>query len=162
TVMERGHMLHAFVTISTSGRLDLPVAYEGIRSLGKYIYSWSRYGNFRSARIQQSQQNGYLLYLHLSSQDLYNGANRRLTHIEHSESGEALYTDRARLDVFYRDATSFLKGDRFFLDHSFRINKEEQQNNLALTHQFYYEYKEFEFYQETPSQRLGASYVSGR
>src|SRR5690606_18813228 len=30
------------------------------------------------------------------------------------------------------------------------------------THQFYYESKEFEFYQETPSQRLGASYVSGR
>src|SRR5690606_32532919 len=39
-------------------------------------------------------------------------------------------------------------------------NKEKQQNNLALAHQIYYENKEFEFTQETPSERLGAAYVS--
>ncbi|SRR5690554_33023 len=162
TVMEQGQMLDAFITINTSERLNFSVAYKGIRSLGKYINSLSSNGNFRFTTSYKSNQNRYLLNLHITSQDFENQENGGITNIEDFESGEALYTDRARLDVFYRDATSFLKGDRFFLDHSFRINKEEQQNNLALTHQFYYESKEFEFYQETPSQRLGASYVSGR
>src|SRR5690606_34517323 len=89
-----------------------------------------------------------------------NQENGGITDINDFESGEALYTERARLDVFYKDATSLLKGNRFFVDHSFRINKEQQQNNLAVSHQFYYENKEFEFYQNTPSERLGTAYVS--
>lgn len=160
SVMEQGQMLDAFITVNTSEKLNFSVAYKGIRSLGKYINSLSSNGNFRFTTSYKSAQNRYVMNLHVTAQDFENQENGGITDINDFESGEALYTERARLDVFYKDATSLLKGNRFFIDHSFRINKEQQQNNLAVSHQFYYENKEFEFYQNTPSERLGTAYVS--
>jgi hypothetical protein len=160
SVMEQGQMLDAFITVNTSEKLNFSVAYKGIRSLGKYINSLSSNGNFRFTTSYKSAQNRYVMNLHVTAQDFENQENGGITDINDFESGEALYTERARLDVFYKDATSLLKGNRFFVDHSFRINKEQQQNNLAVSHQFYYENKEFEFYQNTPSERLGTAYVS--
>lgn len=162
SVMEQGQMLDAFIAVNTSEQLNFSVAYKGIRSLGKYINSLSSNGNFRFTTSYKSAQDRYLMNLHITAQDFENQENGGITNINDFESGEELYTERARLDVFYKDATSFLKGDRFFVDHSFRINKEKQQNNLAVSHQFYYETKEFEFYQDTPSERLGTAYVSGK
>ncbi len=160
SVMEQGQMLDAFITLNTSEKLNFSVAYKGIRSLGKYINSLSSNGNFRFTTSYKSNQNRYLMNLHITAQDFENQENGGITNINDFENGEDLYTERARLDVFYKDATSLLKGNRFFVDHSFRINKEQQQNNLAVSHQFYYENKEFEFTQNTPSERLGTAYVS--
>lgn len=162
SVVEQGQMLDAFIALNTSEKLNFSIAYKGIRSLGKYINSLSSNGNFRFTTSYKSAQNRYVMNLHVTAQDFENQENGGITNINDFESGEALYTERARLEVFYTDATSFLKGERFFVDHVFRINKEEQQNNLAISHQSYYESKEFEFTQNTPSERLGAAYVSGK
>lgn len=159
SVMTRGQMLDAFITINTSEKLNFSVAYKGIRSIGKYINSVSSNGNFRLTTSYKSEGNRYVGNYHITAQDFENGENGGITNTENFESGEDPYTDRANLEVHYDNATSLLKGNRAFIDHSFRVNKEKSENNLTLDHRFYYENKEFTFMQATPSQRLGGSYV---
>ncbi len=161
SVMEQGQILDAFITINTSEKLNFSLAYKGIRSVGKYINSLSSNGIFRFTTSYKSDGNRYVGNYHITSQDFENQENGGITNIEDFESGDELFTERARLDVFYRDANSFLKGQRAFIDHSFRVNKEKGQNNLSFSHRFYYEDKEFRFSQRTPNERLGSAYVSG-
>jgi hypothetical protein len=40
-----------------------------------------------------------------------------VTTISDFESGDANYDNRQRLEVYFNDAESFLKGKRIFLDH---------------------------------------------
>lgn len=159
SVMTRGQMLDAFITINTSEKLNFSIAYKGIRSVGKYLNSLSSNGNFRFTTSYKSEGNRYVGNYHITAQDFENGENGGIISTENFESGEDLYTDRASLEVYYNDATSLLKGTRAFIDHSFRVNKEKSENNLTIDHRFYYENKEFTFEQTTPSERLGDSYV---
>src|SRR5690554_4886450 len=161
SVMEQGQMLDAFITVNTSEKLNFSLAYKGIRSVGKYINSLSSNGIFRFTTSYKSEENRYVGNYHITSQDFENQENGGITNIEDFESGDELFTERARLDVFYRDANSFLKGQRAFVDHTFRLNKEKGQNNLSFSHRFNYEDKEFRFSQKTPNERLGSAYVSG-
>lgn len=161
SVMEQGQMLDAFITLNTSEKLNFSLAYKGIRSVGKYINSLSSNGIFRLTTSYKSDANRYVGNYHITSQDFDNQENGGIANIDDFESGDELFTERARMDVFYRDANSFLKGQRAFVDHSFRVNKEKGQNNLSLSHRFYYEDKEFRFSQRTPNERLGNAYVSG-
>jgi hypothetical protein len=50
-----------------------------------------------------------------------------------------------------------LKGNRFFIDHSFKLSK-DNPNSLVFLHQFNQEYKFFEFIQPTVSARFGTSF----
>lgn len=159
SVMTRGQMLDAFIAINISENLNFSVAYKGIRSVGKYINSLSSNGNFRFTTSYKSKGNRYIGNYHITAQDFENGENGGIQNIENFESGEEPFTNRAQLEVYYEDATSFLKGNRAFIDHSFRVNKEKSVNNLTIDHRFYYENKEFTFEQKTPSVRLGNSYV---
>lgn len=160
SVMERGQMLDAFITVNTSEQFNFSVAYKGIRSIGKYINSRSSNGNFRFTTSYRTQDGRYIGNYHLTAQDFENQENGGIVNIEDFESGRDPYTERARLDVHYKDAISLLKGKRLFVDHSFRINPNQNTNNLRVLHQFYFEDKDFEFRQGTVSSRLGASYVS--
>lgn len=159
SVMEQGQMLDAFIAVNTSEKLNFSIAYKGIRSIGKYINTLSSNGNFRLTTSYKSDGNRYVGNYHITAQDFENQENGGIVNIENFESGEELYTERTRLEVHFKDATSLLKGNRFFTDHSYRINKEKGQNNLAVSHRFFYENKEYEFTQKTPSQRLGNTYI---
>lgn len=159
SVMEQGQMLDAFIAVNTSEKLNFSIAYKGIRSIGKYINSISSNGNFRLTTSYKSDGNRYVGNYHITAQDFENQENGGIINIENFESGEELYTNRARLDVYFKDATSLLKGNRFFADHSYRINKEKGENNLAFSHRFFYENKEYEFTQKKPSERLGNTYI---
>src|SRR5690606_10176035 len=159
SVMEQGQMLDAFITINTSPKFNFSIAYKGIRSIGKYINSLSSNGNFRFTVSYKSEENRYIGNYHITAQDFENQENGGIVNIEDFESGEKLYTNRTRLDVYFKDATSLLKGDRFFVDHSYRINREKGENNLALSHRFFYENKEYKFTQKTPNERLGDTYI---
>ena len=160
TVMEQGQMLDAFLTLNTSERLNFSIAYKGLRSVGKYVNQVSSNGNFRFTTSYKSHKNRYLLNAHFTAQDLYNDENGGILSTANFESGEDPFTERARLDVYFDDASSMLKGNRYFIDHSFRINKEGGDNNLRITHQMNFENKSFEFSQPTISTRFGPSYVS--
>lgn len=174
TVMEQGQNLDAFVTLNTSERLNFSVAYKGLRSLGKYINQLSSTGNFRFTASYNTKNKRYYTNFHFTSQDILNGENGGITNPENFESDDAAFKERARLNVYLKDAKSILIGKRFFLDHRFQINTATVNNKLFLKHQFNYESKYFEYNQVTiPTSitsstgavttfnRFGASFLAG-
>ncbi|NUY81851.1 putative porin [Flavobacterium sp. MAH-1] len=167
SVMQRGQNVDAFVSANISPQLNFSIAYKGLRSDGKYINSVSSTGNFRFTTSYHTKDNRYSANFHFVSYDFLNDENGGVANIEDFESGSSQYKNRLRLNVFSRDAESFLKGKRLFLDHDFRINGNDAQNNLHITHQFNYENKFFQYKQgtlttvlddNTTIQRYGASF----
>ena len=154
TVMEQGQTLDAFITINTSTRLNFSIAYKGLRSLGKYINQLSSAGNFRFTTSYNTKNNRYFVNAHFTSQDLANGENGGLVDIADFSNGENIYKNRVRINVFSRDGKSELKGKRFFVDHSFMINRTKGNNNLYAFHQFNYEDKLHRFTQGTLTTQL--------
>ena len=157
SVLEQGQVLDAFITLNTSENLNFAVGYKGLRSLGRYINELSSNGNFRFISSYNTSDKRYILKLHFTAQDFSNQENGGIVTKEYFESGQAPYTQRERLDVFLKDATSLLKGNRYFIDHTFRLNK-DNPNSLVFHHQFNYENKFFEFTEKTPSARFGESF----
>ena len=170
TVMEQGQSVDAFITVNTSERFNMSIAFKGLRSLGKYINQLSSTGNFRFTSSYNTLNKRYYLNFHFTGQDFLNGENGGITSIDDFESRDGAFANRARLDVYLKDAKSFMKGKRYFVDHNFRINGKKGDNNLFITHQFNYENKFFEFNQATvPSTvgnttiyRFGASYFPSK
>ncbi|AWM14284.1 hypothetical protein DI487_10735 [Flavobacterium sediminis] len=159
TVMEQGQTLDAFLTVNTKPNLNFSIAYKGLRSNGKYINNISSSGNFRLTTSYFTKDKRYILNAHFAGQDISNQENGGVIDVSLFESSEDPYTERDRLDVYFYDATSLLKGNRFFIDHSFKLNK-TNPNSLIIKHQFNQEYKFFEFTQSTVSERLGDSYTN--
>ncbi|WP_333600951.1 putative porin [Flavobacterium sp.] len=167
TVMEQGQSLDALITLNTSERFNMSIAFKGLRSLGKYINQLSSTGNFRFTSSYNTKNKRYYLNFHFTGQDFLNGENGGITTIENFESEDPAYDNRARLEVYLKDAKTFMKGKRIFFDHNFRINGTKGNNNLYLTHQFNYENKFFEYNQATVAStlesgkiyRFGDSYV---
>jgi len=159
TVMEQGHALDAFVTLNTSERFNMSIAFKGLRSLGKYINQLSSTGNFRFTSSYITKNDRYALNLHFTGQDFLNGENGGITTVDNFESGDGAYINRARLEVYLKDANSFIKGKRFFVDHHFRINPKAGNNNLYLAHQFNYENRFFEYKQPTVASTVGTETV---
>ena len=159
SVLSQGQILDALVTLNTSDNLNFAVAYKGIRSIGKYINSISSNGNFRFITSYNTTDKRYVLKLHFTGQDISNQENGGITDIDFFESGEPLYTDRERLDVYNKDASSLMKGNRFFVDHTFRLSK-SNPNSLVFHHQFNYENKSFLYTQPKANERFGDFYTS--
>lgn len=158
SVMEQGQNLDAFATANTSKNLNFSVGYKGLRSLGKYQNQLSSTGNFRFSVSYNTKNKRYFLKTHVTAQDILNNENGGITTLSQFENADGLYTERPRLDVYFSDAKSLLKGNRFFVDHSFRLNN-STANGLVLHHQFNAEYKFFEFAM-TSNDRFGESFTS--
>ena len=157
TVMEQGQSIDAFITVNTSERFNISIAFKGLRSLGKYINQLSSSGNFRFTTSYNTLDKRYYLNFHFTGQDFLNGENGGITNTDDFENGAGAFSNRARLDVFLKDATSFMKGKRTFFDHNYRINASKGANNLYVSHQFNYENRFFEFNQKTVSSSSGTS-----
>ncbi|MFM9988541.1 putative porin [Flavobacterium sp.] len=160
TVLEQGQSVDAFITLNTSEQLNLSVAYKGLRSLGKYVNSLSSSGNFRFTTSYFSKNKRYLANFHYVSQDVLNGENGGVSGLSNFESGNSQFIQRSRLEVYFEDASTLLKGKRYFLDHSFRINSKDSENNISINHQFSYETKMFEFSGKSAIDRFGNGYVA--
>lgn len=159
TVMEQGQSVDAFLTLNTSERLNFSIAYKGIRSLGKYINQLTSSGNFRFTSSYSTKSGRYAVNVHFTGQDLSNEENGGITTREDFESKDPDFKDRQRMEVYLKDTQTFLKGNRFFVDHAFRVNPEKGNNNLYITHQFNYERKFFEFYQGSAYSLVGDKYI---
>lgn len=157
TVMEQGQSLDAFLTVNTKPNLNFSIAYKGLRSIGKYINNISSTGNFRFTTSYFTKDKRYILNAHFAGQDISNQENGGIIDTEFFESSEDPYNERDRLEVYFVDATSLLKGNRFFIDQSFKLNK-TNPNSLVFTHQFNQEYKFFEFTQGFPNERFGDAF----
>lgn len=160
TVMEQGQSIDAFIALNTSERLNFSIAYKGLRSLGKYINQLSSSGNFRFTTSYSTKSGRYAINGHFAGQDLKNGENGGITTPEDFESKDEDFKERQRLEVYLKNAESFLRGNRFFVDHSFRINPENGANNLYITHQFNYESKFYEFYQTSVPSTIGTKSIN--
>ncbi|WP_310555900.1 putative porin [Flavobacterium sp.] len=159
TVLEQGQSVDAFITLNTSERLNMSIAYKGLRSLGKYINSLSSSGNFRFTTSYFTKNKRYFANFHYVAQDVLNNENGGVVNINDFQSGDSEFTERARLDVYLEDAISTLKGKRYFLDHSYKLNA-SNKNNLTINHQFSYESKFFQFNKTLNTERFGDSYLS--
>lgn len=159
TVMEQGQNVDAFITVNTSEQFNISMSYKGLRSLGKYINQLSSTGNFKITASYFTKSKRYVANFHYTGQDISNGENGGITTISDFEEENAAFRNRARFQVYFTDAKSMLKGKRAFVDHSFRINAKDRENNLILNHQFNYETKYFEFYQPTQTTQIGTETI---
>ena len=159
TVMQQGQSVDTFITLNTSPRLNFSIAYKGLRSLGKYINQLATNGNFRFTTSYSTKNNRYLANTHFTSQDISNGENGGITKAEDFENGNTEFKNRQRLEVYLTDAKSYLKGNRIFLDHLFRVNAVRGSNNLYVAHQLNYENKNFVYNQVTVPSAVGGSSV---
>lgn len=168
TVMEQGQTLDALITVNTSERLNMSIGFKGLRSVGKYINQLSSSGNFVFTTSYQTKNKRYNANFHYTGQDILNGENGGIINLQDFQSGNNDFKNRVRIDVYSKDATSFLKGKRFFLDHKFRINASQNSNNINILHQVNYENKFFEYAQPNLStnlnnisiQKYGTSFVA--
>ena len=159
SVMQKGQNLDAFFTLNINPRLNFSIAYKGLRSEGNYINQLTSTGNFRFTSSYSAKDERYVLNAHYTYQDILNEENGGITTITDFESENSDYDNRERLQVYFSDAQSFLKGRRLFADHYFRVNSKKGANNLYVNHQFNYENKFFEFNQPTVTSIVGTTSI---
>ncbi len=159
TVMEQGQALDAFLTVNTKPNLNFSIAYRGLRSLGKYVNNLTSSGNFRFTSSYFTADKRYVLNAHFTGQDISNQENGGIVNLEEFEISNEPFNERERIKVYFTNATSLLKGNRFFVDHYFKLNK-TNPNSLVFKHQFNQEYKFFQFTQPTVNSRFGSSFTN--
>lgn len=180
TAFEQGHHLESFVTLNTSPRFNMALAYRGFRSLGKYVSSKAAASQFRFSSQYQSYDKRYRLRFHFASQTLDRQVNGGLTnssvyffeeapnYLQTDENGDAVldqngdevyefydgFLDRSRLSTQIRGENQ-LNGKRYFLEQHYKIfpkviDSTTTVYNLKLGHRFNYETKFYEFSQTSP------------
>lgn len=159
STLTKGQSVDSFFAVNLSPNLNLSIAYKGLRSEGKYINQLTSTGSFRFTMSYFTASKRYMINSHFTSQDALNEENGGITTIEDFESEDIKYKNRQRLQVYLNDAESFLRAKRVFVDHTFRVNPNEAENNLYVTHQLNFENKFFQYYQPTLLSNVGTQPV---
>lgn len=157
TVMRQGQSLDALISVNTKPNLNFTVAYKSVRSIGDYFNNLTSSGHFRFITNYNSLNKKYFLKINFVGQDIFNQENGGVLDISQLDGTNESFKQRERVDVYYNDASSKLKGHRYFLDHSYQFTT---GNSLILKHQALYENKFYEYIQGTTSARLGNSLYS--
>lgn len=154
TVMRQGQSLDALLSVNTKRNLNFTIANKSIRSIGDYYNNLTSSGHFRFSTSYYTLNKKYYLNAHFAGQDIFNQENGGISNLTQFEIENPAFIQRERLDVYFNDASSKLKGNRFFIDHSYKFR---EVNSLVFKHQFSYENKFYEFIQNTPVARLGVA-----
>lgn len=154
TVMRQGQSLDALLSVNTKPNLNFTVAYKSIRSIGDYFNNLTSSGHFRFITNYNSLNKKYFLKINFVGQDIFNQENGGIIDPTQLDGTNKSFNQRERVDVYFTDASSKLKGNRYFLDHSYQFST---GNSLVLKHQAYFENKFYEYIQGTSSARLGNS-----
>ena len=172
TTFEQGQQLDAFFTVNTSPRLNLSVAYKGVRSLGKYQHALTSTGNFRATASYSTKNNRYRVKTHFVSQDLLNEENGGLSTEGIDQylgrgnfvGEEDEFVDRGSISVNFEDAENTLLGKRFYLNHQFALlpKKDSTNTEVVIGHILDMTDKRYKYDQAAvaPDDLLGASYVT--
>ncbi|MCD6543592.1 MAG: putative porin [Flavobacteriaceae bacterium] len=165
--MEQGQVLNAIFTFNTSERLNTSISFKGMRSLGKYRHSLSNHGNARFSISYNTENERYFIRTHIVAQDLNNDQNGGLTDesIDNFESGNAQFKDRNRLVTNFTDAKSILRGNRYFLDHTYKLWGKNDTlrtipSELKVGHVFNFERKNYEYEQDAANPIFGSAFTS--
>ena len=167
TGMEQGQVLDALFTFNTSKQFNASIGYQGLRSLGHYRNSLSDHGKTKATINYFTKNERYFLRAHLAAQDISNDQNGGLTpeSIENFESGDNNFKDRARLVTQFTDANNNVRGNRYYLDHYYRIwvksdSTRIMNSELKVGHIFNYEIKHYEYNQTAAHPIFGGSFTS--
>jgi hypothetical protein len=159
TTIQRGQSADSYFALNTSPRLNFSIGYKALRSEGRYINQEARTGNFRFTTSYNTKDGRYVANAHYVAQKIQNEENGGISNVSDFESGNPSFDNRARLGVYFEDAVSLLKGKRFFLDQTFRVNGKKGENNLYVTEQFNYEDIFFNYTQQTIASSVGGKQV---
>lgn len=173
TTFEQGELVDALVTVNTSPKLNLMVAYKGLRSLGKYVNSRANGGQFRSSINYTDAEERYRMRAHFVAQTRENQVNGGLTgesiyffenapyYQEVDANGEGVvddngdpvevfydgFLDRSRLSPIIR-ASSILSGRRFYLGQEYQFKQKPEDSlkqALRFGNRFTYEKRFYEY-----------------
>ena len=165
--LEQGQFLDALFTFNTSERLNISLSYKGLRSLGKYRTSLSSHGNMRIAFNYRTLNDSYNIRGHVVAQDLTNDQNGGLTveSIEDFETNDPNFSDRARLTTNFNDAKNSLRGNRYFLEHDYKIWQRRDTLNRVKTHLkvgniLNYERKHYGYTQQNANSIFGDAFAT--
>jgi len=152
TGLQQGQVLETLFTLNFSERFNVGILYKGLRSLGNYRNSLASQGNFRTVFSYQTKNNRYAIRGHIATQDLMNQENGGLTttSLTAFTSDDPNFSDRGRLDVNLEGTETILEGNRFFVEHDYKLfsSKDSIKNNftnLKFGHIFTHETKRYEF-----------------
>ncbi|RPD98507.1 hypothetical protein EGM88_04715 [Aureibaculum marinum] len=167
TGLEQGQFLDAFITFNTSKRQNISIAYKGLRSLGKYRNALSSHGNMRFTYSYRTKNDAYELKTHITAQDLTNQQNGGLPELslEYFETKNSNFNDRGRLETNFTDASNSLRGNRYHLEHDYKIwHRNDTVKNkisyLKVGHIFDYERKHYYYTQDSENSMFGDAFDS--
>lgn len=167
TGMQQGQFLDALLTFNTSKRHNYSIAYKGLRSLGKYRSTLSSHGNMRFTYSYQTKNDAYNVKIHITAQDLRNDQNGGLPELSigYFETKDDNFSDRARLETNFTDAKSMLRGNRYYLNHYYKIWQHNDTVNhkksyLKIGHIFNYERKHYYFTQAAVNTIFGKAFAT--
>lgn len=169
TTLEQGRFLDSFFTLNFSRRLNVSIAYTGLRSLGKYRSALVSQGNFRTTFHYETKNNQYNVRGHIATQDILNEESGGLTaeSILAFTNNDPNFSDRARLDVNLDDTENYLQGSRVYLEQDYQLlSSKDSANqkdftNLKIGHILVSSKNTYEFRQNAPSNFIGATNYSG-
>jgi len=167
TGLQQGQFLDALLTFNTSKRHNMSIAYKGMRSLGKYRNALTSHGNMRFTYTYQSENDVYTLKSHITAQDLKNDQNGGLPELSlaYFEDKDPNFSDRDRLETNFTDATSMLRGNRYYLNHDYKIwqrydSIQQRKSYLKVGHVLNYERKHYYYTQSAANDLFGDSFAS--
>ena len=110
TTLEQGRFLDSFFTLNFSRRLNVSIAYTGLRSLGNYRNSLASHGNFRAVFSYRNKSERYSIRGHIATQDLTNQENGGITQtsLDAFTNDDPNFSDRGRMDVNLENSESLL------------------------------------------------------
>ena len=167
TGLQQGQVLETLFTLNFSKRFNIGINYKGLRSLGNYRNSLASHGNFSTFFSYRNPSERYSIRGHIMTQDLMNEENGGLTAsaLDAFINDDPNFTDRGRLDVQLEDTETKLEGERFFIEHDYKLlsNKDSIRNNftnLKVGHALSHETKSYEFTQTSTNALFGNTSLS--
>lgn len=167
TGLEQGQFLNSLITLNASKRHNISLAYKGLRSLGKYRNSLSNHGNMRLTFSYLTKNKKYRFRIHQTAQEIENDENGGLTteSITFFETDNPEFRERARLVTNFTDATNFLRSNRTYFEHDYAIwqrtdSVQNVKTSLKVGHQFNYETKHYQFFQNNANDFFGEAFES--
>lgn len=163
TAFEQGQQLDAFFALNIHPRLNMSIAYKGVRSLGKYQNALTSSGNFRFAGSYHTENDKYHIKGHWVAQDLSNQENGGLTDqgIAQFSGGGEDFDDRSRLPVNFQDAENILDGTRVYFNHHYNLVQKKdslKDYSLRVGHIFNSENKFYKYEQDAANDIFGDAF----
>ncbi|WP_298782311.1 putative porin [uncultured Polaribacter sp.] len=157
TGLQQGQVVDALFTLNFSKRLNVSIAYKGLRSLGDYRRALASNGNFRGTFTYKTKNNQYEIRGHMTSQDFFNQENGGLTDtaLENFINENENFDTRSNLDVNIEDAENQFDSNRIYLEHSYKLLaskdtiNDKDFSNLKIGHILTSENKSYNFTQTT-------------